>query len=267
MILLLALFLIPDKREQAPKPFVARLVTPEEFAGKEMPDARPPRMEKQDRNSRETRDNRIRTLEKEAPRVLSSVPKSPTAKKTPLGPKALTKELPSKGGDTKPLPDIGGERGYREGKENSHVGKSAVPGRPQAPMRERLFDRDIIAKLSRKEQEGTKEGSSVTFDTTEFKYYGYMQRLREKIEGVWVYPPEAAARGIYGDLYIKFTIKKNGELGAVELMRTSGYKMLDDAALKALRDAAPYWSLDNVGEDSLTIPAHFIYVNGNYYLR
>ncbi len=209
----------------------------------------------------------MRTMEKEAPRVLSSVPKSPSAKKVPLGPKALTRELPAKGGSAKALPDVGGEKGYAEGNAKTSTGKASVPGRPQSTLRERLFDRDVIAKLSRKEQEGTKEGSSVTFDTTEYKYYGYMQRLREKIEGVWVYPPEAAAKGIYGDLYVKFTIKKNGSLGAVELIRTSGYKMLDEAALKALKDAAPYWPLDNVGEESLTIPAHFIYLNGSYYLR
>jgi len=246
---------------------MAHLVTPEESAPKAAPNPKTPRTDKNEKPSRDRSSNRIRTMEKETPKVLSSIPKSPSAKKSPLGPKALTKELPSKGGNTKALPDMGAERGYREGSNKSSTGKSSAPGRPQAPMREKLFDRDIIAKLSRKEQEGTKEGSAVTFDTTEFKYYGYMQRLREKIEGVWVYPPEAAARGIYGDLYIRFTIKKNGELGAVELLRTSGYKMLDDAAMRALRDAAPYWSLDNVGEESLTIPAHFIYVNGNYYLR
>jgi periplasmic protein TonB len=265
--LLIALFLIPDKSGKEPKPFVARLVTPEEFAEKGIPEVKKPGRERQDKNTRESRNNRIRSMEKEAPRVLSSIPKSPSAKKAPLGPKALTKELPSRGGSTRPLPDVAGEKGYKEGSEKANAGKFTVPGRPEAPMRERLFDRDVIAKFSHKDQEGTKKGSPVTFDTTEYKYYGYMQRLREKIEGVWVYPREAAAKGIYGDLYVQFTIKRNGELGAVELQRTSGYKILDDAALKALRDAAPYWSLDNVGENSLTIPAHFIYVNGNYYLR
>jgi protein TonB len=52
-----------------------------------------------------------------------------------------------------------------------------------------------------------------------------MQRLKEKIESSWRYPLEAARQGIYGDLFVQFTIKKNGELGAVTLTRTSGHKI------------------------------------------
>ena len=267
MIVLIALFLIPETREKETKPFIAKLVTPEEFAGKELPAPKSAVPKIVDRRTNKDRSSRLRTLEREAPKILSSIPKSPSAKKTPTGPQALTRELPSKGGSTKALPETNSTGGYRGGNERTTTLKPSTMGRPQAPMREKLFDRDIIAKLSRKDQEGTKEGSAITFDTSEYKYYGYMQRLREKIEGVWTYPPEAAAKGIYGDLYIKFTIKRNGELGSVELQRTSGYKILDDAALKALRDAAPYWRLPDAIGDSLTIPAHFIYVNGVYYLR
>jgi protein TonB len=267
LIISVALFLVPENRGKETKPFVAKLVTPEELAKKELPEPRKPVPRKEDKRIKRDARSHLSTSEKEVPKNLSSIPKSPSAKKAPISPQALTRELPSKGGSTKALPDINGEEGYRGGHERTTTIKPSTTGRPQAPMREKLFDRDIIAKLSRKEQEGTKEGSAITFDTTEYKYYGYMQRLREKIEGVWSYPREAAARGIYGDLHIKFTIKKNGELGAVELQRTSGYKILDDAALKALRDAAPYWRLPDAVGDSITIPAHFIYVNGVYYLR
>lgn len=75
-------------------------------------------------------------------------------------------------------------------------------------------------------------------------------------------------RGIYGDLYIKFTIDKKGKLISLELLRTSGYKMLDDAAIKALKDAEPFWPLpDDWQKDSLTITGHFIYTLHGFYLR
>jgi len=75
-------------------------------------------------------------------------------------------------------------------------------------------------------------------------------------------------KGIYGDLDIEFTIKKNGKLGAIQLVRTSGYKDLDDAAIKALRDAEPYWPLpDDIREQSLTITGHFIYSLYGQYIR
>ncbi len=92
--------------------------------------------------------------------------------------------------------------------------------------------------------------------------------LKEKIESIWQYPIEAARRGIYGDLRIRFSITRNGKLGYVRLIRTSGYKELDEAAMKALKDAEPYWPLPEDWQgDSLTITGHFIYSIGGFYLR
>ena len=269
LIIGIALFLIPEKKEKESRPLIARLVTPEETKDiANQVENRTTRKEKNRQDHKITRD-RIFAKEKNVPKVLSSVPSSPSAKKSPLGPQALTKELPSKGGRTRQMPDVSGDKGYTEGKNLTGPDKSPIPGQRQAPMREKLFDRDIIAKLShKKEQEGTKEGSSITFDTTEFKYYGYMQRLRDKIQSAWKYPQGASQKGIYGDLYIEFTIKKNGKLGAVQLVRTSGYKDLDDAAIKALRDAEPYWPLpDDIPEQSLTINGHFVYSLYGQYIR
>lgn len=267
MLIAIALFLIPDKREKELKPFVARIVTPEELQNEERQAGKRPIVRQKDRKSKPDRNGRIVTREKDAPKVLSAVPSSPSAKKSSHGPRALAKELPSRGGQTTPLPDTADQKGYQSS-GGAGSGRSPLPGRQQAPMRERLFDRDVIAKLSKKEQAGTKEGSSITFDTAEFKYYGYMQRLKEKIESTWKYPTDAAAKHIYGDLYIQFTIKRNGKLGAVQLVRTSGYKGLDDAALKALKDAEPYWPLpDDIGEESLTITGHFIYSLYGPYIR
>ncbi len=135
-------------------------------------------------------------------------------------------------------------------------------------FREKLFDRDVIKEVARAERPLPEKDSSITFDTKEFKYHGYLKRLRERIEGVWRYPQEAAERGIYGDLYLRFTIKKNGRLGDIELVRTSGYKVLDDAAIRALRDADPFWPLpDELGKEAFTITGHFVYSLYGVYLR
>jgi protein TonB len=135
-------------------------------------------------------------------------------------------------------------------------------------LREKLFDRDVIGKLAQKGEANAKSESNVTFDAGEFKYYGYLQRLREKIEGVWRYPPDAAARGIYGDLYVRFTIRKDGRLGAIELVRTSGHRSLDDAAIRALREAEPFWPLPTEwNKDGLTITGRFIYSLHGVFIR
>ncbi|GAB6183743.1 energy transducer TonB [Thermodesulfovibrio hydrogeniphilus] len=133
-----------------------------------------------------------------------------------------------------------------------------------------IFDKDIIAKYSSKNHESAKVETShgLSFSAKEFNDWGYLERLKEKIERVWQYPPQAAERGIYGDLYIRFTIDKKGKLVSVELLRTSGYRMLDDAAIKALKDAQPFWPLpDDWQKESLTITGHFIYTLRGFYLR
>ncbi|RMD52199.1 MAG: energy transducer TonB, partial [Nitrospirae bacterium] len=110
--------------------------------------------------------------------------------------------------------------------------------------------------------------SPVPFDTTEIRYVGYLERLRQRIETVWRYPIEAARAGIEGKLYIRFTILKDGRLGEVKLLRTSGFRVLDEAAIEALRDGQPYWPLpDAWNKDSLTIEGHFIYMTGRGYIR
>jgi len=43
------------------------------------------------------------------------------------------------------------------------------------------------------------------------------------------------------------------------LLRTSGYRVLDDSVIRALNDANPYWPLpDDWKEDELTIVGHFM---------
>jgi protein TonB len=153
---------------------------------------------------------------------------------------------------------------------------SPKSSKPKYLPREKLFDRNIIGDLAKRDSEREKsesekmrgEGRSLTFDTKDYKFLLYNARLKERIESIWIYPHEAAARGIYGDLIIRFTIKKNGTLGAVELIRTSGHQNLDDAAMRALRDGEPYWPLpDEWGMDAYSIVGHFVYTIYGYYLR
>jgi protein TonB len=148
-------------------------------------------------------------------------------------------------------------------------GQKEGPGEGEGLGRDKLFDKEVIAGVVKEGKGEQPPDSTVTFDTAEVRHWGYMQRLKERIEYIWEYPPEAAMKGIYGDLVIRFIIKKDGELGAVELVRTSGWKDLDRAAMRALKDGAPYWPLPREwGSESLTVTGHFIYtIRGNYYIR
>jgi protein TonB len=130
--------------------------------------------------------------------------------------------------------------------------------------RSQLFDRDTIEKFARKSSPVRK---GLSFDTSEFKHRGYMRMLKEKIESIWEYPDEAVRLGISGDLYLKFSITRDGRIGEIELLRTSGYRELDEAAIKAVKDAEPYWPLpEDWKKDILEIKGHFIYIFGRTYV-
>ncbi len=100
--------------------------------------------------------------------------------------------------------------------------------------------------------------------TEETKYRSYVIGLKERIEGVWKYPSEAAKGGIHGVALIKFTIRKNGQLTDIQLVETSGYNDLDEAVIQALKDAEPYPPLpDDWGKDQLPITGRFVYSISN----
>ncbi len=266
IVLFSAIYLVPEPKIKKARELVTSLISPEELK----------RPEIQARPSMPPR--RSVTRPKAAPRYLPSPPLSRTMPARP--PQPLEKPVvPGEGkGSGKPLPDgklpQAGEAGKagvsKETGDLKDTGPSITPGKPGFSVGRSL--KDIAESFSSKDSGGhnnrAKKDDTITFDTEDYRYAGYMRQLRQKIESIWVYPPEAAARGIYGDLKIQFTIKKDGRLGAIELVRTSGYKMLDDAAMKALKDGEPYWPLpDSWGRDSYTILGHFVYVYGGYYLR
>lgn len=265
MLLMLAVFMIRHKVVKQPAPFVATIITPEELQAKtplRVPPAKEPyQMPRLPKNL-------------PPPEKLSAIPSShaPAVKARSNSP-AKSAEPSAGERSAARAPEASAsqrsqEQGMAEEEQRTLTrGKESQAGQsgPSArTMREMLFDRNIIAKLTPKKS----DDNGITFDTKEYKYFGYMQRLREKIEGIWKYPAEAAERKLNGELYIRFTIKKDGGLGAVELVHTSGYKILDDAAIRALRDADPYWPLpDSWNEDSLTITGHFVYYFHNTYIR
>jgi len=78
--------------------------------------------------------------------------------------------------------------------------------------------------------------------TQEYKYASYMDAWRAKVErvGNLNYPEQAKRRGIAGSLVLDVAIKQDGSLQGVQVLRPSGQKLLDDAAVRIVELAAPY---------------------------
>ena len=75
----------------------------------------------------------------------------------------------------------------------------------------------------------------------EVRYALYVEDWRQKIERIGnLNYPEGARGRIYGSLRLTVSINSDGTLAAMDLERSSGYKILDAAAEQIVRLAAPY---------------------------
>jgi len=70
----------------------------------------------------------------------------------------------------------------------------------------------------------------------------YERAWQEKVEriGNLNYPDEARRKGLSGRLLISVYVAKDGTVRKIKLHRSSGYKVLDDAALRIVRLASPF---------------------------
>jgi len=76
---------------------------------------------------------------------------------------------------------------------------------------------------------------------TEYRFAQYEEDWRAKVErvGTLNYPAEARGK-LYGTLRLTVTLRPDGSVESVELDRSSGLKVLDAAAFKIVRMAAPF---------------------------
>jgi protein TonB len=76
---------------------------------------------------------------------------------------------------------------------------------------------------------------------TEYRFAQYEEDWRIKVErvGTLNYPAEARGK-LYGNLRLTVTLRPDGTVDSVELDRSSGLPVLDQAAFKIVRMASPY---------------------------
>ena len=76
---------------------------------------------------------------------------------------------------------------------------------------------------------------------SEYRFAQYVEDWRQKIERVGnLNYPDAAKGRHYGSLTLSVIIKANGDLTQVEVIRSSGQTVLDDAARRIVRMSAPF---------------------------
>lgn len=132
-------------------------------------------------------------------------------------------------------------------------------GKADGEARE-LVDKSVeIARLEaqiRRQYQAYQERPKRTFvgaRAQEYRFAHYVDTWRQKVEriGNLNYPEEARTKKIYGRLQLTVAIKADGEVESVEINRSSGHKVLDQAAIRIVRLAAPFDRFpDNIRADT-----------------
>jgi len=109
--------------------------------------------------------------------------------------------------------------------------RSREIARMEAELRER---QEQYAKMPRQ--------TFISANTHEYKYAAYEDGWRIKVEriGNLNYPDEAKRKQLSGNLLLDVAINPDGSLYSVNVVRSSGYKALDDGAIRIVRLAAPF---------------------------
>jgi protein TonB len=127
--------------------------------------------------------------------------------------------------------------------------KPVVQAKPKTKLSQLLastqleIDR-LTAELDRHTLSASRQNrrKAVNASTQEYKYASYLESWRSKVEkiGNLNYPDEAKRRKLYGNLLMHVAVRADGSVERIRVVRSSGHKLLDDAAVRIVRLSAPF---------------------------
>lgn len=123
--------------------------------------------------------------------------------------------------------------------DGSKIGRDKLTTNARQLERERL-----IAKSSR-EWENYQKRPKKSFLGPNTKEHGaaeYLDSWKKKVVTVGNanYPIQIKARGLAGTLIMSIEINRNGTISSIKVIQPSPHKLLNDAALRIVRDASPF---------------------------
>jgi protein TonB len=95
----------------------------------------------------------------------------------------------------------------------------------------------------------------ISAQTREYAYAAYMRAWVARVErvGNLNYPREARQRQIHGELLLTVAMNRDGSVESIDVVRSSGYKVLDDAAVQIVRMSAPFNELPPLPDEHVDI--------------
>jgi protein TonB len=132
----------------------------------------------------------------------------------------------------------------------------AIPILPSKEQLERKAEPDEpnwanVGSLPQDYVKGLKESERTALNTKEYVFYGYFQRIRERLDRAWIPILREkltklwrTGRQLASDMdhttQVLVVLNKTGEIVRVEVVSESGTRDLDEAAVKAFNQAGPF---------------------------
>lgn len=130
---------------------------------------------------------------------------------------------------------------------------------PATPSLRELESEQRRIEMARLAQEIQKESEQyakrpkrkyISANTQEYEFAAYMRAWVARIEriGNLNYPDEARRQQLHGQLVLTVGLDRNGRIKSVDVIQSSGHKVLDDAAVRITRLAEPFPPLPETKE-------------------
>ena len=129
--------------------------------------------------------------------------------------------------------------------------KPDTPTRPAAVEREDDQRKLEMAKLAQEIQRESEQYAKrpkrkyISANTKEYEFAAYMRAWVARIEriGNLNYPDEARRQQVHGQLVLTVGLTRDGHVKSIDVIQSSGHKVLDDAATRIVRLAEPFPAL------------------------
>jgi protein TonB len=139
----------------------------------------------------------------------------------------------------------------------------------QELMQQSLEMARLTAEIDRQQELYAKRPKRkfITASTREYEYATYMRGWVEKVErvGNLNYPADARRQGMGGRLIMTVSVRRDGSVEGVLVNESSGFKLLDEAAIRIVHLAEPFPPLPKGKDDIdiLDITRTWDFKNGN----
>jgi len=168
--------------------------------------------------------------------------------------------VPLEDGSPRPSPPSPSERLVQSESDFAVTTSREAPARPdptsvrELDLEQRKLEMARLAQEIRREAEQYAKRPKkkyISANTTEHAFAAYMHAWVARIEriGNLNYPDEARRRQLHGQLVLTVGLERNGSVKSIDVIQSSGHKVLDDAAIRIVRLAEPFPSLPESTEN------------------